>query len=104
MTKKVTLAALTLLALLAIACSATVQAPSTAQPTPVRKVSVVIASEPGDAEIYLDGRLVGTTTMELRLSEGNYKVEVRRSGFKPWARDLAVADYATRVTALLERE
>lgn len=104
MTKKITLVALALVSILSIACSTTIQPPPAAQSATVRKVSVVIASEPGDAEIYLDGRLVGTTTMEVRLSAGTYKVEVRRSGFKPWVRDLAVADYSTRVTALLERE
>ena len=70
----------------------------------MRKVAVEIAAEPGDAEIYLDGKFVGTTTMEVRLPPGTYKIEIRRPGFKPWTRDLAVADYSTRVTALLERQ
>jgi hypothetical protein len=104
MTKRISLGALALLVLFTIACVATTQAPVEPKATPAQKVSVTISSEPGNAEVYVDGRFVGTSTMEVRLGPGTYKIEVRRAGFKPWVRDLSVADYPTRATALLERE
>jgi hypothetical protein len=52
--------------------------------------SVAIASDPPNADIYIDGNFVGQTPSALRLSSGAHRVEVRAKGKQPWARDLNV--------------
>ena len=95
--------ALVLLSMIAmLGCVATSQ--TTPPPTAPRKVAVDIESEPGNAEIYIDGKLIGTTPLEYRLAAGTYKIELTRAGYKPWTRELAVADVTTRLTAILERQ
>jgi hypothetical protein len=96
--------ALVLLSMLTtLGCVATTQTAPPA-PTAPRKVAVEIESEPGNAEIYIDGKLIGTTPLEYRLAAGTYKIELTRVGYRPWTRDLAITDVTTKLTALLERE
>jgi hypothetical protein len=51
---------------------------------------VAIHSDPGGAEIYLDGQLAGSTPSTLDLPAGNHQISVRLSGYQEWARDLRV--------------
>jgi hypothetical protein len=57
---------------------------------PVLDGSVMIASDPPGAEIYVDGKFVGQTPSTIRLASGSHRVEVRSQGKQAWARDLEV--------------
>ena len=50
--------------------------------------TVNIDSEPGGAEIYVDGRLAGQTPSLLRLPGGSHQIEVKTDGRQSWLRDL----------------
>jgi hypothetical protein len=51
---------------------------------------VAIHSEPGGAEIYLDGQFAGSTPSTVDLPAGNHQVSVRLVGYQEWVRDLRV--------------
>jgi hypothetical protein len=67
-------------------------APVLAKPNdaPVPDGSVMIASDPPGAEIYVDGKFVGQTPSTIHLASGSHRVEVRSQGKQAWARDLEV--------------
>jgi hypothetical protein len=52
--------------------------------------SVVIASDPPGAEIYVDGKFVGQTPSTIHLASGAHRVEVKSQGKQAWTRDLEV--------------
>src|SRR5277367_1450008 len=52
--------------------------------------SVMIASDPPGAEIYVDGKFVGQTPSTIHLASGSHRVEVKSQGKQSWARDLEV--------------
>jgi hypothetical protein len=52
--------------------------------------SVAVASDPSNAEIYVDGRFVGQTPSTLQLSGGSHHIEMKVPGKQTWARDLEV--------------
>lgn len=58
------------------------------------------------AEVFLDGRLLGTTPLQdLQIPAKAYSIEVRKKGFKPWKREIIVLEGTTsRITAELETE
>ena len=51
---------------------------------------VAIASDPGGAEIYIDGKFVGQTPSTIRLPSGTHRIEVKSQGKQNWQRDLEV--------------
>ncbi|MBM4044001.1 MAG: PEGA domain-containing protein [Planctomycetes bacterium] len=52
-----------------------------------------VTSEPSEAEVYLDGRLVGATPITLSVLEsGSHDVRVQKDHFIPWQASVAVAD------------
>lgn len=54
-------------------------------------VPIDVLSEPADGEVYVDGTFVGTTPLRnFRLSAGTHQVEVRRTGYSHWARQMLV--------------
>ena len=53
-------------------------------------VPVKISSEPGGAEVYLDGSFVSSTPAILRLHAGTYKVAVKMSGYIDWEREVKI--------------
>jgi hypothetical protein len=80
-------------------------------PTPVGTIQaetaqglVSIESTPDNAEVYLDGELIGMTPLpHYRMNAGTRVVEVSKKGFVPWRRDLKVGAGAdTRIGAELE--
>ncbi len=52
--------------------------------------SVAIASDPADAEIYVDGKFAGQTPSKILLASGSHRVELRAAGRKNWERELEV--------------
>jgi formylglycine-generating enzyme required for sulfatase activity len=51
---------------------------------------VAITTEPGNAQVLIDGKPLGTTPLERRVDAGTHPLELRLSGFKPWTTDLLV--------------
>lgn len=98
---------LLVLPLLLAACVSTSAAP----PAPVAppraqdaRVSVVFSSSPGDAELWINGELVGSTNVSLPLQPGTWEVEMRKAGFEPYRRTLTVkAGTSTRLHGDLQR-
>ena len=52
--------------------------------------TVVVASDPAGAEIYVDGKFVGQTPATIPLLAGAHRVVVKSSGKKDWERQLTV--------------
>ena len=52
--------------------------------------SVTIASDPGGADIYIDGNFVGQTPSTVRLATGQHHVELKSQGRQSWTRELHV--------------
>jgi hypothetical protein len=70
---------------------------------PKGNVSILIDSRPDYAEIRIDGRFIGTTPLNYRLTPGVHKLELTRGHFNSWVRELTVTEgLPTRVTALLD--
>lgn len=67
------------------------------------KVPVQFNSKPEHAELYINGKFVGTTDVALRLPAGTHVIEMKRDKYESWRRELWVSgDNPTRVTALLQ--
>jgi hypothetical protein len=74
-------------------------------PPPPPTTSVNFQSDPGSAEVYVNGQFRGTTPVNLHLAAGTHKVELRLAGYRGWERDLVVvAGDDTRVAARLQPE
>ena len=73
--------------------------------TPVkpRLTPVQIDSRPDLAEVWVDGKFVGSTSWNYRLAPGEHKIELVRPRYTTWTRTLTVMpDQPARVAALLE--
>jgi PEGA domain len=100
MRTKVLLALLALVVMIAVAPVVIAEKTLT---SPRADTRVILDSRPDMAEIQVDGKFIGTTPVEYRLSPGVHHLEMTRGNrFSPWVRDLSVGDVPTRVTALLE--
>ncbi len=53
-------------------------------------VCVRITSDPGGADVFLDGSFVSSTPAVLRLPAGTYKVAVKLSGYADWEREVKI--------------
>jgi hypothetical protein len=52
--------------------------------------SVAIASDPPNADVYVDGEFVGETPSTVRLPSGKHRIEIRYAGKQLWWRNLDV--------------
>ncbi len=85
--------------------------PEGAQQLPLRfelrplAASLSIESQPAQAWVRIDGENLGTTPLEgLRLAPGPHRVELERSGHRPWSERVELAPgESRRVAAQLER-
>ena len=69
------------------------------------RVPVQFVSRPDYADLYIDGKFVGSTDLALRIAPGEHVVEVKRAGYDTWRRELIVTpENPTRVAALLRQE
>ena len=67
-------------------------------------IPVKISSDPGGADVLLDGSFVTSTPGVLRLQPGTYKIVVKKAGYADWERDLRVLPGAEiNVNAALSR-
>jgi hypothetical protein len=63
-----------------------------------------IASNPGSADIEVDGNFVGNTPSTVELEAGNHVVKVSKSGYKAWERKLKASGGSVNINAELEAE
>jgi|GEM_PF-2871743 len=82
--------------------SAQTQSPGEGSRMPQLTTTVVIESQPGDSEVYVDGQFIGTAPVTLRLTEGSHAIVVNHAGFESWKRDLVVGDSPAHVVAALQ--
>jgi hypothetical protein len=52
---------------------------------------LTVRSEPSGAEIYVDGKFLGSTPSSLQVAEGNHLISVRSPGFQNWDRDMQLS-------------
>jgi hypothetical protein len=79
-------------------------APATAVADPILP-SVEVKSTPDGADITVDDKYVGSTPSTLKLSPGDHKIKLEKSGFKTWERTLTVTAGATAtINPTLEKQ
>ena len=67
--------------------------------------SVEVKSSPDGAEITVDDKYMGSTPSTLKLTPGEHKVKLEKSGFKTWEKTLTVgAGTTTTVNPTLDKE
>ena len=90
--------------LLAAGCvSVQKEVPPAGPSAPPQEAWVTFSSEPLHAEVWIDGKFVGTCPLRYSVTSGVHKLVIRAPGFEPWARDLHVkGDVPTNVHAVLE--
>jgi hypothetical protein len=67
--------------------------------------SVDVKSAPDGAEITVDDKYMGSTPSSLKLSPGDHKIKLEKSGFKSWERTLTVGAGGTaNINATLDKE
>ncbi len=72
-------------------------------PVKIHPTPVQIDSRPEMAEIWIDGKFVGSAPLNYRLMPGDHKIELIRPRYATWTRTLTVVpETPTRVAALLE--
>jgi hypothetical protein len=73
-------------------------------PMKIHPSPVQIDSRPDLAEVWVDGKFVGSTPLNYRLTAGDHKIELVRPRYATWTRTLTVApETPTRVAALMEQ-
>jgi hypothetical protein len=65
---------------------------------------VQVSSTPDGADIEVDGSFVGNTPSTVGVPAGQHKLSVKKSGFKPWERNITVSTGQVNVNAALEPE
>jgi hypothetical protein len=63
-----------------------------------------ISSTPSGADIEIDGNFVGSTPSTVGVTSGQHQLLVKKSGFKPWEKKVAVSSGQVRIDATLEAE
>lgn len=100
--RRIVPALLLLAAFFLISCATT--APPTRPAAREQLVSVFIESRPDRAELYIDGKLVGSTDLNYHLTPGVHTIEVRKEGFEVWRRELTVSPgVSTKLSAMLTK-
>jgi S1-C subfamily serine protease len=68
------------------------------------KVPVQFGSEPGGADIYVDGDFVGSTPSKISLAPGEHTIRIARNGYTVWERKMKIEpDSAPSINAVLEK-
>uniref|UniRef100_UPI0037433C4C PEGA domain-containing protein n=1 Tax=Methanocalculus chunghsingensis TaxID=156457 RepID=UPI0037433C4C len=62
-------------------------------------VDVRFTSNPTDANIYIDGTLRGRTPLTVSgITLGEHEIELRKSGYQTWVKEIDVTEAALRTT------
>ncbi|MFZ0287212.1 MAG: PEGA domain-containing protein [Terriglobales bacterium] len=78
--------------------------PVQAQQGPAAAAQLQITSTPDAADIEIDGSFVGNTPSTVGIAAGQHQISVKKTGFKPWERKIAVSSGQVNVNAVLEPE
>ena len=80
-------------------------APGASPPPPAGPGGLMIESRPSGASVYMDGRLIGTTPMQIEsVAAGDHTIGLAADGYQRWVGAVRVATgERARVTASLER-
>jgi hypothetical protein len=72
---------------------------------PAAASCTAFVSEPSGADIYVDGKFVGSTPSTLALAPGSHEIRIQAEKFKPWTRTLeSTAGSAVTVHAALSKK
>jgi len=63
-----------------------------------------VSSTPDAADIEIDGKFVGSTPSSVGVTPGEHDIVVKKSGFKPWEKKIAVSSGRVKIDAQLEAE
>jgi PEGA domain-containing protein len=78
--------------------------PATPAATAAGANELSISSTPPGADIEIDGNYVGSTPSTVGVASGQHQISVKKTGFKPWERKIAVSSGRVNVSAVLETE
>ncbi|MFH1416147.1 MAG: PEGA domain-containing protein [Elusimicrobiota bacterium] len=65
--------------------------------------TVRINSDPKEAQFFIDGELTGVTPLEIKLKVGKHNMEVKKTGFAEWQKEIEVPDDESVMAELLKR-
>ena len=63
-----------------------------------------MSSTPDGADIEIDGNFVGHTTSTVGVAPGEHQLVVKKSGYKPWEKKIAISSGEVKVDPVLEPE
>jgi hypothetical protein len=90
-----------------LSSEATDQAKETSKPqlaSPADTASMLVTSDPTNADITIDGEYNGSTPSQLKLKPGQHTVSVSKRGFQTWERSVKVESGESRtINANLEK-
>ena len=76
--------------------------PRSAEQSSAASAQLQISSTPDGADIEIDGSFVGNTPSTVGVTAGQHDISVKKPGFKPWDRKIAVSSGQVNVNAVLE--
>ena len=85
-------------------CTTTGEAGASLVAAPDSGAQLRISSTPTDADIEIDGNFVGNTPSAVGVAAGQHQLVVKKSGYKPWEKKIAVSSGQVKVDAVLEAE
>ena len=68
---------------------------------PVTQSSLVVDSNPGGADISIDGAFVGNTPSTLNSTPGSHTILIHKDGFQDWTRKIAISGGSIHISATL---
>jgi hypothetical protein len=68
------------------------------------QAQVQVTSVPDGADIEIDSIFVGNTPSAVGVASGQHDIALKKTGFKPWGRKIAVSSGQVNVNAVLEPE
>jgi len=78
--------------------------PPTPAPTPPQLATLGFWSNPAGAEVYVDGKLVGTTPSSFSLPPGEYTITMRKQNYGTWERKVQLAAGERKIVGYLDQK
>jgi len=71
---------------------------------PAAQAQLQVTSTPDSADIEIDGSFIGNTPSTVGVAAGQHDISVKKTGFQPWERKIAVSTGQVKVNAVLVPE